>query len=162
MLSCCGLMFFYYLTWKSGNHQYEPGVCPRRFPSFSLPFLIVAWALHFYAKTWSGIRFMAFLKNSKKSERNLKTFKLLLLLLIWEFICPTANPKNLKIEPKEIQKIKDIYEKFRKSKKDPEHPNNPRAAQKSQKSSLQSMSNMEKIFRMHTTCIYPAWMACDR
>ena len=73
-----------------------------------------------------------------------------------------ANPKNLKIEPKEIQKIKDIYEKFRKSKKDPEHPNDPKAAQKSQKSSLQSMSNMGKIFRMHTTCIYPAWMACER
>ena len=25
--------------------------------------LIVGWALHFYAKTWSGIRFMAFLNG---------------------------------------------------------------------------------------------------
>ena len=25
--------------------------------------LIVAWPLHFYAKTWSGIRFMAFLNG---------------------------------------------------------------------------------------------------
>ena len=65
---------------------------------------------------------------------HLKTFKLLLLLLIWEFICPTANPKDLKSEPKEIQKSQTSTKNSENPKrilniltiqKQPKNPKNP-------------------------------------